>query len=245
MKNFVRSVKPKNKLNLIESFFAANNPACIRLLIAIMRTPERSSNNEWSPMENEAYFFARAAAAMHLSGMDPRVVGLNVVGAESSVGLETEKEQHAILTFLENIYQRPYALRTGEMNKLDSPENSIKESTYRALMHPQARRLGHVISYEVLTDHQKKQVCDRLNQEEKAIEVCMTGNNLMYKIPYTEHPVHAFRQNKVLFTLETDNPYPFSTSPVKEYMVFIQSCLLKEKPCTYSEIRNISRVGSH
>ncbi|HYG98037.1 MAG TPA: adenosine deaminase [Terriglobales bacterium] len=135
--------------------------------------------------------------------MDRNLVGFGIGGDERRAAPELFREVYAS------------AANYGMRLTCHAGESMGPQSVWGALKALRSERIGHC-----LTSHQDRELISHLRDTQVPVEVNITSNVRTGCCDgYGAHPVREFFDEKLLMTLNTDDPAMFGTSLTQEYQI--------------------------
>ncbi len=155
--------------------------------------------------------FAQMVAAYEAAAVEPRIVGLNLVGPEDgSTAMANYDEQMDMLSYLGDYYadQSPLrlSLHAGEITAESIPDGYALDETQhirKAVEIAGARRIGHGV--DVLDENDPDQLLEMLREQGILVEICLASNDIILEIVGEGHPVHDYLEHGVPVSLATDD----------------------------------------
>ncbi|KEQ16509.1 amidohydrolase family protein [Endozoicomonas numazuensis] len=196
-------------------------PACavtVRFLHEIHRT-------DTLPRVYAQMIFAFELAQRSLSGSDPQVLGINIVGPENNdTALNDYLSHMKMLSFLKNNSNYPLvkdhiSLHAGELVKATVEDIYYRTTLANAIQIVQPKRIGHGLSLMAQECLQQSsagneeyvncsaELLKAMLDNDIAIEIPFTSNQRLNGIgPKKEHPFPVYAGNNIAVTLATDDP---------------------------------------
>lgn len=190
------------------SIYSDQSPVCVRFIIEVTRTTE----------DLERFYF-RILAACKLIQIDPRIRGINIVGAEDSpLSIENFEKQIKIANALTRHYSIPMALHAGELTvKCGSGSHIMTDRLSKSLKGLQTlRRLGHA---NTLCWDQDRGLPEKIRKRDITIEVCPSSSLNILHLAGANHPVHLFLARNIPIVIGTDDPGINNSWLTNEYVL--------------------------
>jgi adenosine deaminase/adenosine deaminase CECR1 len=190
--------------------------------------------------------FAQLAFSFALACEDPRVLGLNMVGAEDHPVSMSDYELHmGMVDFLYNLYRSdPYkkekadrvhiALHAGELTLgLVDPEE-LDNHIRLAVEKGHARRIGHGVS--IAYENRPHQLMDQMRYKDVAVATLLSSNKITLGLSGERHPLNFYREHGVPVVLATDDMGVTRSDMTNQYMrAFLEQGL------SYKDLKEVSR----
>lgn len=183
-----------------------------------------------------AQVYAQMQIGFRLADTDPRVVGINLVGAEDDY--YAVHDYHWQMLALRHLHQRhPHvhiSLHAGELAPQLVRPIDLRSHIAQAVYLGGAQRIGHGvdIAYE---DH-AEQLLDTMAARHIPVEVNLSSNRWVLGITAGRHPFPLYRTHHVPIVLSTDDEGIFRTDLTREYAQAIQHYQL-----SYDTVKQINR----
>jgi len=153
--------------------------------------------------------FIQAAINFELAKADERVVGTNLVSGEDlTTSMEGFDSQMQIFSFFNKAYPDVnIALHAGELTPCFVGKNNPALFDHlTGSINAGAKRIGHGVSFEYLTDEQKEAIATQMKEKNVLVEVPMTSNAQILGVTGSEHPFPLyFRHYSVPAAFATDD----------------------------------------
>jgi adenosine deaminase len=202
----------------------AAEPACaveLRALVTATRTLPRAA------------VFAEFLYGFELAQRDPRVVGVNLVGAEEDPNsLRFYDDEMLAVGTLHDLYASggefravPVALHAGELIPEvlpDTPEGQRQLTFHirRAVEQGRASRIGHGVDVE----HERESDVETpaallatMRELGVLVEINLTSNVVLLGVEGRAHPLHAYIAHRVPVALSTDDEGVLRTDLTEQY----------------------------
>lgn len=176
------------------------------------------------------------AAGFRLMQADPRVVGVNILGAEDHPTSREGFDRHMrILDGLYRQFDRPnVSLHAGELNLWISPVEAMVQPIRKSIEVGHARRIGHGIS--VAWENDLPGLLEKMRTERIAVEVCPTSNAVILGAEGDRHPFRLYRRAGVPLTLNTDDEGVSRSNLTMEYVRAVRAWNL-----SYTDLKELAR----
>ncbi len=150
-------------------------------------------------------------AAYEAAMVEPRIVGLNLVGPEDgSAAMANYDRLMAMLQYLNGYYEGISPLRlslhAGEITAASIPAGYQLDETQhirKALEIAGARRIGHGI--DVLDEDDPAGLLDSLREQNVLVEICLASNDIILEVSGPQHPIYDYLAAGVPVALATDD----------------------------------------
>jgi adenosine deaminase len=181
-------------------------------------------------------FFAQAVFGFELASADPRVVAVNLVGAEDDyIPMTDYAEQMRMIGFLRTLYPKVrVSLHAGELAPGLVPPEGLCCHVRLAVEVAKTDRIGHGVDimyeerpYELLKDMAAKRVM---------VEINLTSNDMILGIKGKEHPFPLYRKFGVPVALSTDDEGVSRIDLTHEYVRAVESYAL-----SYADLKQLVR----
>ena len=168
--------------------------------------------------------FAQMIAAYEAAKVEPRLVALNLVGAEDDVtALANYDLQMSMLQYLSGVYagQSPLrlALHAGELAAAYMPSGymiSTIDHVQKAVEIAGASRIGHGVDIE--QESAPSTVMSELAAKKILVEICLSSNAEILLVSGTAHPLAQYMAAGVPVALATDDEGVSRSSMTGEYV---------------------------
>lgn len=188
--------------------------------------------------------FAQMVAAYEAAMVEPKIVGLNLVGPEDgSTAMANYDDQMDMLQYLGAYYEGTSPLRlslhAGEITAASIPDGyALDEEDHirKAVAIAGARRVGHGIDVNFESDPDG--LFDRLRDDGVLVEICFASNDIILDVTGPEHPVHDYLARGVPVAIATDDQGVARSSLVAE---FVRGA--RDQGLTYAELKQMVRAS--
>ncbi len=194
----------RRTIQQIESELLERHPA---EAVAIRRRYIITANRGISPQ----HVFTQLATAAELARVEPRVVGMNLAGAEdNAVSLRDFRLQMRMIDFI--LSRKPWmrvTLHAGEMTPqiLGAAPGVVPEAlTFHiceSVWKGHAERIGHGTA--LLYEKDRAELLRAMPERGVLVEICLTSEELIQNLKSDEIPFAAYRQAGVPVSLNTDD----------------------------------------
>lgn len=172
---------------------------------------------------SDAGIFGQMVAAYEAAMVEPRIVGLNLVGPEDgSAAMANYDRLMAMLGFLNEEYDGISPLRlslhAGEITAESIPNGYQLDETQhirKAVDIAGARRIGHGV--DVLEEGEPDALLDSLREQQILVEICFASNDIILEVTGPSHPVHDYLAAGVPVSLATDDQGVARSSMAAEF----------------------------
>lgn len=172
---------------------------------------------------SDSGIFGQMVAAYEAAMVEPRIVGLNLVGPEDgSSAMANYDRLMAMLSYLGEYYDGVSPLRlslhAGEITAESIPNGYQLDETQhirKAVEVAGARRIGHGV--DVMFENNPQELLDMLRDDGVLVEVCFASNDIILEVSGAEHPVHDYIASGVPVALATDDQGVARSSMAQEF----------------------------
>ncbi len=186
--------------------------------------------------------FAQMVAAYEAAKVEPRLVALNLVGAEdAAAALANYDLQMSMLQYLGGVYagQSPLrlSLHAGELAATYMPSGysiSAIDHVQKAVEIAGADRIGHGVDIE--QESSPSTVMSELAAKQILVEICLTSNAEILLVSGTAHPLAQYMAAGVPVALATDDEGVSRSSMTGEY-----SRAVTDQHLGYLDLKALSR----
>ncbi len=173
---------------------------------------------------SDAGIFGQMVAAYEAAIVEPRIVGLNLVGPEDgSTAMANYDRLMAMLGYLEGYYEGSSPLRlslhAGEITQTSVPAGYELDETdhiRKAVEIAGARRIGHGV--DVLDESNPAELLDMLRDQGILVEICLASNDIILEISGAGHPVHDYIAAGIPVAFATDDQGVARSSLAAEFV---------------------------
>jgi adenosine deaminase len=179
--------------------------------------------------------FSSMVAAFKADGMSERLVGVNIVGQESTrVSMRDYTLHMKMFRFLKNLYPNvKVALHAGELALGDVAPEGLQFHIDQALNVARADRIGHGI--DLAHESNVAGILQTMREKDIPVEINLTSNAFINGVQGADHPVTLYRKYGVPYVISTDDAGVTRHNLSGEYVLFAS----RYKP-SYGEIKRVS-----
>ncbi len=193
---------------------------------------------------SDAGVFAQMVAAYEAAIVEPRIVGLNLVGPEDgSTAMANYDDQMAMLEFLGEYYADTSPLRlslhAGEITAASVPSGyDLDEADHirKAVEIAGTRRIGHGV--DVLFESDPEGLLDLLRDRGILVEVCLASNDIILEVSGATHPIADYLDRDVPVSLATDDQGVARSSLAAEFVRAVM-----DQDLNYFELKKMVRAS--
>ena len=184
---------------------------------------------------NPSQVFSSMLAAFKSASSGGKVVGVNIVGQESThVSMRDYALHMKMFGFLKSLYpQVKVAMHAGELALGDVPPEGLKFHIDQALTVARADRIGHGI--DLAHEANAIQIMGKMRADDIPVEINLTSNSFISGIEGANHPVTLYRKYGVPYVISTDDAGVTRHTLTQEYVLFAS----RYKP-DYAEMKKTS-----
>jgi adenosine deaminase len=176
--------------------------------------------------------------------IEPRLVGLNLVGPEDgSTAMANYDRLMAMLAYLNGYYAGISPLRlslhAGEITAASIPagyELDVTQHIRKAVEVAGARRIGHGV--DVLEENDPAGLLDTLREQGVLVEICLASNDIILEVSGAAHPLHDYLAQGVPVALATDDQGVARSSLAAEY-----ARAVVDQGLDYYELKSMARAS--
>lgn len=182
------------------------------------------------------YVFAQLAWSFELARLDPRVVGVNMVGPEDAPIAVRDYALHMdMIDYLHSLYPEvPVTLHAGELTGgLTTPE-ALSDHIRLALLKGHARRIGHGI--DIAYEADARDTLEFMRKNRVALEAQLTSNEVILHVSGRKHPLRTYMRAGVPVVLSTDDMGVGRTTLTNEYVKAVT-----DQGFDYAELKRAAR----
>jgi len=167
--------------------------------------------------------FAQLILGVELAKIDPRIVGINLVGPESShLALRDYDTHMALIDFL---YRKRgpinISLHAGELTLGLVPPKHLKDHIWKAIQVGHAKRIGHGV--DIPYEDNSIALLKQMHDNNIAVEINLTSNDKILGITGDAHPIMLYRAAGVPMVLSTDDEGVFRIDLTHEYQRAVET----------------------
>ena len=184
---------------------------------------------------NPSQVFSSMVAAFKSASMNGKVVGVNIVGQESTnVSMRDYALHMKMFGFLKKAYpQVKVAMHAGELGLGEVPPEGLKFHIDQALTVAGADRIGHGI--DLAHEANAPAILRTMREKDIPVEINLTSNGFISGIKGENHPVTMYRKYGVPYVISTDDAGVTRHTLSQEYVLFAS----RYKP-DYAELKKTS-----
>ena len=179
--------------------------------------------------------FSGMVSGFRLARQNPKIVGVNIVGQESTyVSMRDYTLHMRMFEFLKKKYPDVnLSLHAGELALGMVPPEGLQSHIAEAVHTAGAARIGHGMDIA----HERNALALMKTMREKGIpvEVNLTSNEFILGVKGEQHPVTLYRKYGVPFVLATDDAGVSRNNLANEYVLFAS-----RYKTDYAEIKKLS-----
>jgi len=188
--------------------------------------------------------FAQMVAAYEAAMVEPRIVGLNLVGPEDgSTAMSNYDDQMDMLGYLGEYYADSSPLRlslhAGEITAASVPDGYQLDETdhiRKAVEIAGTRRVGHGV--DVMFESDADGLLDLLRDRGILVEICFASNDIILEVSGPTHPVHDYLERGVPVSLATDDQGVARSSLAAEFVRGVM-----DQDLNYLELKQMVRAS--
>lgn len=215
------------------------DPGCeveVRFLVQVWRAASRES------------VVGQVVHAYELGQIEPRIVGLNLAGAEDhSDAIEGYLDVMAALATMRESYGNDFhvALHAGELVPSLLDEEHQDHLTFHireAVLTAGAERIGHGIDIlsETSEDFTSEQLLEAMRERDVAVEICLSSNEFILGVDGPDHPMGVFLDAGVPLAIATDDEGVARSSMTDELLDAVV-----EQELDYRQVKQLVRRSLH
>jgi adenosine deaminase len=181
---------------------------------------------------------AQALFGFELASVDPRVVGINLVGAEDDYAAMADYADHMrIFAYVGGLYPKvPLSLHAGELTLGLVPPEGLCCHVRQAVEIADTDRVGHGV--DVMHEDDPEALLKDMAAKHVLVEINLTSNADVLGIKGKYHPFPTYRQFGVPVALSTDDEGIERIDLTNEYVRAVASYDL-----TYADLKQIVRAS--
>ena len=148
--------------------------------------------------------FAQMLAWFELAGVEPRVVGLNLVQPEDAPRAVRDFDlQMSMLDFLHGLYPNvAIALHAGELSAALVHPDTLRTHIRQSIERGHARRIGHAAS--IIEEDHPYALLREMASKKILVEIALSSNDLILGVGH-RHPLHLFLEYGIPVAIATDD----------------------------------------
>ena len=185
-----------------------------------------------------AQVFSSMLTAFKAATQSPLIVGVNIVGQESTAVSMRDYALHMkMFRFLKTRYPGvKLALHAGELALGDVPPDGLRFHIDQAVNVAGANRIGHGL--DLAHETNAIALMKTMRERDIPVEINLTSNSFISGVKGENHPVTLYRQYGVPYVISTDDAGVTRHTLAHEYVLFAS----RYKP-GYAEIKKASYNG--
>jgi len=179
--------------------------------------------------------FSQMAAGFKLAMANPKIVAVNIVGAEHfHVSMRDYNLHMKMFQFLKSKYpQVKLSLHAGELALGMVPPEGLKFHIAEAIDVAGANRVGH--GMDIVHERNAAVIMKKMREKNIPVEVNLTSNEFILGVKGEAHPVTVYRKYGVPFVLSTDDAGVSRNNLSNEYVQFAS-----RYKTSYAEVKKLS-----
>lgn len=184
---------------------------------------------------NPSQVFSSMLAAFKSASLGGKVVGVNIVGQESThVSMRDYALHMKMFGFLKSVYPKvKVAMHAGELVMGEVPPEGLKFHIDQALSVARADRIGHGL--DLAHEANAIGILKKMRADDIPVEINLTSNSFISGIEGGNHPVTLYRKYGVPYVISTDDAGVTRHTLSQEYVLFAS----RYKP-DYAEMKKTS-----
>ena len=184
---------------------------------------------------NPSQVFSSMVAAFKSASLGGKVVGVNIVGQESTMVSMRDYTLHMkMFGFLNKAYPNvKVAMHAGELAMGDVPPEGLKFHIDQALTVAGADRIGHGI--DLAHEANATAILRKMRIDDIPVEINLTSNSFISGIKGENHPLTLYRKYGVPYVVSTDDAGVTRHTLSQEYVLLAS----RYKP-DYAEVKKVS-----
>jgi len=184
---------------------------------------------------NPSQVFSSMVAAFKAASTNGKIVGVNIVGQESTAVSMRDYTLHMkMFRFLKAVYPNvKVAMHAGELAMGDVPPEGLKFHIDEALVLANADRIGHGI--DLAHESNALKVMEKMRKDDVPVEINLTSNDFINGVTGENHPITLYRKYGVPYVISTDDAGVTRHTLSNEYVLFAS----RYKP-DYAEMKKTS-----
>ena len=185
-----------------------------------------------------AQVFSSMLTAFKAATQSPLIVGVNIVGQESTAVSMRDYALHMkMFRFLKTQYPKvKLALHAGELALGDVPPDGLRFHIDQAVNVAGANRIGHGL--DLAHETNVLSLMKTMRERDIPVEINLTSNSFISGVKGENHPVTLYRQYGVPYVISTDDAGVTRHTLAQEYVLFAS----RYRP-GYAEIKKASYNG--
>jgi adenosine deaminase/adenosine deaminase CECR1 len=184
---------------------------------------------------NPSQVFSSMVAAFKAASAGGKIVGVNIVGQESThVSMRDYTLHMKMFGFLKKVYPNvKVAMHAGELAMGEVPPEGLKFHIDQALTLAGADRIGHGL--DLAHEANAAGILGKMRASDIPVEINLTSNSFISGIKGENHPVTLYRKYGVPYVISTDDAGVTRHTLSQEYVLFAS----RYKP-DYAEMKKTS-----
>lgn len=184
---------------------------------------------------NPSLVFSSMMSAFKAAAASDKIVGVNIVGQESShIAMRDYALHMKMFRFLKAKYPDvKVAMHAGELAMGDVPPEGLKFHIDQALVVAGADRIGHGL--DLVHESNALAIMKKMRDEDIPVEINLTSNSFISGVEGADHPINLYRKYGVPYVISTDDAGVTRHTLSNEYVLFAS----RYKP-GYAEIKKAS-----
>lgn len=184
---------------------------------------------------NPSQVFSAMVSSFKAASKGGRIVGLNIVGQESThVSMRDYQLHMKMFRFLKSVHPDvKVAMHAGELALGDVPPEGLKFHIDQALAVAGADRIGHGL--DLAHEANAPAIIKTMREKDIPVEINLTSNSFISGVSSANHPLNLYRKYGVPYVISTDDAGVTRHSLSHEYVQFASQF----KP-SYAEVKRTS-----
>ena len=184
---------------------------------------------------NPSMVFSAMVSSFKAAAKGGRIVGLNIVGQESTqVSMRDYALHMKMFRFLKTVYPDvKVAMHAGELALGDVPPEGLKFHIDQALTVAGADRIGHGL--DLAHEANAPAIIKTMREKDIPVEINLTSNAFISGVAGANHPINLYRKYGVPYVISTDDAGVTRHTLSHEYVQFASQF----KP-SYAEVKKVS-----
>lgn len=179
--------------------------------------------------------FSGMVSGFRLARQNPKIVGVNIVGQESTyISMRDYALHMRMFAFLKKKFPDvKLSLHAGELALGMVPPEGLQSHIAEAVNVAGAARIGH--GMDIAHEHNALALMKTMRDKGVPVEVNLTSNEFILGIKGEQHPVTLYRQYGVPFVLATDDAGVSRNNLSNEYVLYAS-----RYKTNYAEVKKLS-----
>jgi len=180
--------------------------------------------------------FAEVMTGFAVVKGDPRFVSVNPVMPEDGDTSMHDYSLHMkIFDYFHKLYPDvPLTEHAGEIAPGQVPPSGLRSHIREAIETGHAQRIGHGV--DVMQEDRPLDLLREMAQNQIAVEICLTSNDLILGVKGARHPFPVYRKYGVPVVIATDDEGVSRSDMTHEYLRAVEGYAL-----TYAELKKLVR----